>query len=174
MKVFFCLLLSVMLLACSSDIAQPTHQRADLRNLRDNVVINIEQNDPDLWHKINRSKGYAVFSNSATQTITPPEGLGVGVIHNNINGENHYLIMESDLLKPGTQLVVLFSNQKQLKRFVEYAKIIQYKTDIETHPVYDMSQIDVESYYLIDDQFIEQVDLESAKFWQSKQLSSFD
>ncbi|WP_068545889.1 hypothetical protein [Thalassotalea crassostreae] len=174
MKVFFCLVLSVMLFACSSDVAQPTHQRADLRNLRDKVVINIEQNNPDLWHKINRSKGYAVFSNGATQTITPPNGLGVGVIHNNVNGENHYLIMESDLLNSNSQIVVLFAKKKQLERFVEYAKIIQYKTDIEKHPIYDFSQIDVESYYLIDDQYIEQVDLESAKFWQSKQLSSFD
>ncbi|WNC71603.1 hypothetical protein RGQ13_15965 [Thalassotalea psychrophila] len=169
---YIVLSLILTLWACTSSGPPAGHQRAEILNIRDSTIAQIDKVEPDLIQKLRAVSGYAIFSNQKNNKIKLPEGLGVGVIHNNVNGANYYLLADTELVsKPNSRFIVLFLNDAEIQSFITYAKIINDKSLMDLHPRISLNARAIKIYQVNIDGQATLISVESARFWQSDRLN---
>lgn len=172
MMKFILLSLALTLLACSNASPPAGHQRAEVLKIRDLAIAQVDKSAPELITELKAASGYAIFSNQKNNKIKLPEGIGVGVIHNNINGANYYLLADSELVKnPNSRFIVLFSTDSEVQSFIAYAKVINDKTLMAAHPRIDLNNRAIKIYQVDIDGQVTLISFDSARFWQSDRLN---
>ena len=86
MRSLIVLALLLFLQACqsTSDDLTPAQERSEIRLMRHNVLNELTKISPQAKQEIERSAGYAVFSNAQINIIFVAAGTGYGVVKNNI------------------------------------------------------------------------------------------
>ncbi|KGJ89328.1 hypothetical protein [Thalassotalea sp. ND16A] len=167
------LILSLFLVwTCSSDIAPPGHQRAEILQIRDNTLVEILALDPELVGDINAAPAFAIFSNQSNDKVKLANGIGIGVIHNNLTGHNHFLLAETTLTQqPNTRFIFVFDNKPQIEKFISYAQVIHDESEMAEHPTFSLSDIALTVYQLNQGGELLSVNLKEGRFWQSERLN---
>ncbi|WNC69332.1 hypothetical protein RI845_04055 [Thalassotalea nanhaiensis] len=160
------------LFSCTSSSPPAGHQRAEILKIRDLTIDQIDKHEPELTYQLKSASGYAIFSNQKNKKIKLPEGIGIGVIHNNVNGSNYYLLADTELVKsPNSRFIVLFLNDTEVQSFISYAKVINDKTLMSSHPKIDLSARAIKIYQVDIDGKAALITVDSARFWQSDRLN---
>lgn len=78
---------------CVSTDNNPDKQRAEIRNMRSDVIADLYQLSPQAREQLANSAGYAVFSNAQVNLIFLAAGGGYGVVKDNRTGNDTYMNM---------------------------------------------------------------------------------
>ncbi|OUS31155.1 hypothetical protein A9Q98_03305 [Thalassotalea sp. 42_200_T64] len=167
------LILSLFLVwTCSSDIAPAGHQRAEILQIRDNTLAEILALEPELVGTIKSAPAFAIFTNQSNDKLKLADGIGIGVIHNNLTGHNHFLLAETALTQqPNTRLIFVFDNKQKIEQFISYAQVIYDENLMAVHPTYNVNDIGLTVYLLNHQGELLPVTLEEGRFWQSERLN---
>jgi len=117
------LLVLLILSGCASHQGKTVDkQRQSIETMRANTLNALYKEKPYAADTIERSAGYAVFSNANVNLLFASAGGGYGVVHSN-SGAVTYMKMGEIGLGLGLgakdyRLVFVFHNQKALQRFV--------------------------------------------------------
>jgi lipid-binding SYLF domain-containing protein len=117
------ILLGLLLGGCASHQGQSVDkQRQSIESMRANTLDALYKDKPYAADTIERSAGYAVFSNANVNLLFASAGGGYGVVHSN-SGAVTYMKMGEVGLGLGLgakdyRLVFVFHNNKALQRFV--------------------------------------------------------
>lgn len=124
---FFAAIAAVIVLcgiAGAASAASVEEQRNEIRKMRKDTLARLYKVHPAAQPNIQKSAGYAVFSNIGVNLIFLSAAGGSGVAHDNRNGKDIYMKMVSGGLGIGLGVkdfrgVFVFSNSKVFKQFVE-------------------------------------------------------
>ncbi|HCU66279.1 MAG TPA: hypothetical protein DF774_11020 [Rheinheimera sp.] len=123
--IFFFVLLSALLTGCASHQGKSvSQQRQAIENMRAETLNTLYRQKPYAADTIERSAGYAVFSNANVNLLFASAGGGYGVVHSN-NGTVTYMKMGELGIGLGLgakdyRLVFVFHTKDALRRFVEH------------------------------------------------------
>ncbi|MCT6700750.1 YSC84-related protein [Rheinheimera sp. 4Y26] len=123
--IFFLVLLSALLSGCASHQGKSvSQQRQAIENMRAETLNTLYRQKPYAADTIERSAGYAVFSNANVNLLFASAGGGYGVVHSN-NGTVTYMKMGELGIGLGLgakdyRLVFVFHTKDALRRFVEH------------------------------------------------------
>jgi len=114
----------IMALMTIDAYAGKKEDRAEVLEMRDEVLAKLYKEEPHVKKKIKNAKGYAVFSNIGVNLIFLSAGGGSGVVHNNDTGKNTYMNMASAGVGIGLGVkdfsaVFVFHTQGALSSFIE-------------------------------------------------------
>lgn len=111
--------------ACKSPEGEtPEEKRADIRQISREVLTELYQSDPDLRNVVERSPGYAVFSNRSTKILLLGSDLGYGVAVDNRTGEETFMRMVGVGAGLGAgvstfRVVFVFHEEDIMRRFID-------------------------------------------------------
>jgi len=102
----------------------PAAKRAEIRKMRSQTLAKLYRIHPAARSNINRSVGYAVFSNVGINLILLSAAGGSGVAHDNRTGRDIYMKMVSGGIGFGLGVkdfrgVFVFHSSKAFKQFVD-------------------------------------------------------
>jgi len=118
-------LAAVALTACKSPEGEtPEEKRADVRQISHEVLTELYENDPDLRDVVERSPGYAAFSNRSTKILLLGSEVGYGVAVDNRTGEETFMRMRGIGAGLGMgvttfRVVFVFHEEDVLRRFID-------------------------------------------------------
>ena len=117
----------LLLSACtSSDLTRgaPAERRAAITDMRQEVLTELYSLKPDTRVQIGSAAGYAVFTNANINLILASFGGGVGVVHDNADGQDIYMRMGEVGIGLGAgvkdfRAIFVFHDQQALDRFID-------------------------------------------------------
>lgn len=120
----FAMLMAGLMSGCASNQGKSvSQQRQSIENMRAETLNTLYRQKPYAADTIERSAGYAVFSNANVNLIFASAGGGYGVVHSNAGNVTYMKMGELGLgLGLGAKdyrLVFVFHTKDALRRFVE-------------------------------------------------------
>lgn len=117
-------LFSLLLAAPAAYADKSDKKRAEIQEMRQDVLERLYEDRPETRLEIKNSVGYAVFSNLGVNVIFVSGGGGKGVAKNQITGEETYMRMGSVGVGLGLGIkdfraVFVFHDQEAFSNFVE-------------------------------------------------------
>lgn len=118
-------ILAVALNGCKSPEGEtPEEKRADVRQISHEVLTELYENDPELQDVVERSPGYAAFSNRSTKLLLLGSEVGYGVAVDNRTGEETFMRMRGLGAGLGAgvttfRVVFVFHEEDVLRRFID-------------------------------------------------------
>ncbi len=117
-------LFSLVLAAPAAYADKSDRKRAEIQEMRQEVLERLYEDRPETRLEIKNSVGYAVFSNLGVNVIFVSGGGGKGVAKNQITGEETYMRMGSVGVGLGLgvkdfRAIFVFHDQKAFNDFVE-------------------------------------------------------
>ena len=101
-----------------------TERRDAIKEMRQDVLVQLYDVKPDVKAQIESSTGYAVFSNANLNLIFASFGGGTGIVHENKSGKDTYMNMGEIGFGLGAGIkdfraVFVFHNKSALRRFID-------------------------------------------------------
>jgi len=185
MRSLIVLALLLFLQACqsTSDDLTPAQERSEIRLMRHNVLNELTKISPQAKQEIERSAGYAVFSNAQINIIFVAAGTGYGVVKNNITGKETFMEMGEAGLGLGLgakdfRAVFVFHTEKALNQFVEKgwafgaeADAAAKSNDKGDQVSYGVTLGNITVYQLTENGIALQATVKGTKYWQSARLN---
>lgn len=102
----------------------PDEERAEILEMREKALAQLYEEEPETKAMIEKSEGYAVFSNLGVNVLLLSTGRGKGVAHDNVSGKDTYMKMLSvgggiGLGVKGFRGVFIFHTRDAFDRFVD-------------------------------------------------------
>lgn len=127
LKTFLLLTISLALAACTAtglNRGSPAEQRQAIQDMRQEVLAELYSIKPDTRVQIGSATGYAVFSNANIYLLFASFGGGIGVVHDNENGNDTYMRMGEVGVGLGAgvkdfRVVFVFHDEASLNRFMD-------------------------------------------------------
>lgn len=185
MRVLATLTLLSLLVGCqsTSDDLTPAQERAEIRLMRHNVVNDLTKLSPNIKKEIERSAGYAVFSNAQINIILFSAGTGYGVVKNNLTGKETFMEMGEAGVGFGLgakdfRALFVFHTEKALNQFVEKGWAFGAEADAAAKSndkgdqlSYGVTVGNITVYQLTENGLALQATVKGTKYWQSKRLN---
>lgn len=113
----------VIVSGCAATGSTPKEQRANVLEMKREVLNDLYKVKPQVRHMISKAPGYAVFSNANVNIIFASFGGGYGVVKNNQTGRHTYMRMGEVGIGLGLgvkdfRAVFIFHDKKTMDRFV--------------------------------------------------------
>ncbi|MEJ2214715.1 MAG: hypothetical protein P8Y20_11820 [Gammaproteobacteria bacterium] len=107
------------------DGKSPQEQRKEIQQMRSRTLNDLYRIEPEAKNLIQKSTGYAVFSNVGVNLVLLSAAGGSGLAHNNHTGKDTYMNMASAGIGIGLGVkdfrgIFVFANQKVFDRFVTH------------------------------------------------------
>ena len=123
----FLILLAVPFLAGINPFSNkrtPEQERADIREMRSDVLGKLYRYVPAAENRIRNAAGYAVFSNVGVNLLLVSSGNGYGIAHDNGTGKETFMKVLSAGVGLGYgvkdfRAVFVFESESALNRFIE-------------------------------------------------------
>ena len=124
LKIASAALLAVFILSGFWSGKNADDQRSDVQKMKNETLAKLYKIAPEAKEMLQKSYGYAVFSNVGVNVIFVSAGGGSGVAHNNRTGKETYMKMGTVGVGLGIGIkdfrgVFLFENQKVYDAFVD-------------------------------------------------------
>lgn len=182
-KIFGLLLLTIVLNGCAQQQGRSVEQqRQAIETMRATTLQKLYLEKPYAADSIERSAGYAVFSNANVNLLFASAGGGYGVVHSN-QGVVTYMKMGEIGLGVGLgakdyRLVFVFHNPKALQRFVNDGWAFGGQLDAAAKANEKGDAIggeitvdDITIYQLTETGLALQATIKGTKFWRDTQLN---
>ena len=120
-----CALVAASLTACTAPRGgTPVEKRANIDQMHSDTIAELYRQKPEVRDIINRSPGYAAFTNIGTNIIFVSTGSGYGVVVDRTTGEKTYMRMGELGVGLGLGLkdfraVFVFHDEETMRRFVD-------------------------------------------------------
>ena len=116
------------------DKRTPDEERADILEMRDEVIASLYERAPEARQQIENSAGYAVFSNIGINLLLVSTANGYGVAHVNSDASDTFMKMYSAGVGIGYgvkdfRAVFVFDNEPVMKQFIEEGWQASAQTD---------------------------------------------
>lgn len=117
------IVIALIVSACAATGSTPREQRANILNMKREVLSDLYKIKPQVKHMIQKAPGYAVFSNANVNIIFASFGGGYGVVKNNLTGTHTYMRMGEVGVGLGLgvkdfRAVFVFHDKKTMNRFI--------------------------------------------------------
>ena len=122
MKKILCSLLALVFsFSAMADVAE---ERKEIKDMRQEILTRLYQEEPSVKGKIANAVGYATFSNIGINLFLISTGRGSGIVKNNNTGKENYMKMFSGGLGVGLGVkdfsaVFVFHSEEVLNAFIE-------------------------------------------------------
>ena len=180
--VFLCLLITTSAHANSAD-----RERAKVRDMRDQVLKRLYQEQPGARADIGNAPGYAVFSNVGVNLLFFSAAGGNGVAKNNRTGQEVFMNMAAAGLGLGLGIkdfrgVFIFHTDEAYRRFIHQGWDFSGQADAAAKSTgggngggVAVSAIpDVSIYQLTETGLSLQATLQGTKYWISRKLNEYN
>lgn len=109
--------------ACAATGSTPQQKRANILQMKNDVLGELYKVKPQVKHMIRNAPGYAVFSNANVNIIFASFGGGYGVVKNNQTGKHTYMKMGEVGIGLGLgvkdfRAVFVFHDKQTMDRFI--------------------------------------------------------
>ena len=172
--------------ACkSAEGDTPEEKRADIRQIRHDVLTELYQNDPDLRNVVERSPGYAVFSNRSTKFGLFGSDVGYGMAVDNRTGEETFMRMKGYGAGLGMgvttfRVVFVFHEQDVMRQFIDsgwdFGGQAAAAAEVDDTGAASGGNVTVESgmsiYRITDDGVALSATVGGTKYWKDDDLNS--
>lgn len=176
-------LFTITLTGCASHQGKSVaQQRQSIENMRAQTLNTLYRQKPYAADSIERSAGYAVFSNANVNLIFASAGGGYGVVHSN-NGNVTYMKMGELGLGLGLgakdyRLVFVFHTKEALRRFVDHGWAFGGQLDAAAKAKDKGDAIggeitvdNITIYQLTESGLALQATIKGTKFWRDESLN---
>ncbi|MCX2980251.1 hypothetical protein EYC98_05135 [Halieaceae bacterium IMCC14734] len=164
--------------------ASPDERRAEIKQMRLNVLTKLYQEVSDAEEVLLAAKGYAIFSNTGINLLLFSTARGVGILRDHRDGSDTYMRMVGAGTGFGVGLkdytaVMIFDSQEAIDDFIESGWDYSAQADakVETDAVEAGEEISgtltpgVRVYQMTDSGFALQALIHGFKFWPDKTLN---
>lgn len=165
--------------------ASPEQQRTEILNMRSETLDKLYRQYPLAKSDIEKSAGYAVFSNIGLTVFLITGAGGSGVAHDNHTGKDTYMNMASGGVGLGLGFkdfrgVFVFSTDQALKQFVENGWDAELQADVTAKERTTGGAIEgavsltpgIRLYQLTETGFALQATIQAAKYFPDDELNA--
>ena len=178
------LLALVLCLTTLTSYANPGKERAELQDMRKDVLTKLYKEKPGSRQEVAGAKGYAVFSNLGINLFLLSTARGGGILHDNRNGKDTYMKMFSAGVGIGLGVkdfsgVFIFHTTDALDGFLESGWDFSGQADANFESEEKGGGTEgavtaipgVQIYQLTDAGIALQATLQGTKFWKNDELN---
>ncbi|QBY04996.1 hypothetical protein E2K93_11635 [Thalassotalea sp. HSM 43] len=164
------IIIMCLLNACSASVPA-THVRAEILSLRDQTIADISEYDHSFAASIKRQAGYAVFGLAANDKLPFPSDMAVGVLRNQQNSENVFMLAQTPSLNDVSQrLLFVFDSHSNMMAFISQAKTFDDIDDLPEQQNYQFQPGSVNAYLVAEDGSYQPIAIQSGRYWQNNNL----
>lgn len=180
----FLLVLSFLAILPFPAFAGKEEDRAKVQSMRLMVLNRLYKEEPGAYDEVQKSAGYAVFSNVGVNVVLFSGGYGYGIAHDNATGKDTYMEMASAGLGLGLgvkdfRAVFIFRDKDAYSQFVEQGWDFTGQADVAAkagHKGGELSEAvtvlpDVKVYQLTETGLALQATLQGTKYWKDSDLN---
>ncbi len=159
-------------------------KRAEILEMRTEVLAQLYQNHPETKKMIKKAEGYAVFNNGGVNLIFLSAGSGKGVAHDNNSGKNTFMRMASGGIGIGLGIkdfraVMIFHDRDAFDNFVDKGWDFSGQADAAAKHEDDGGEANasgtavggVTLYQMTVKGLALQATLQGTKYWKNKKLN---
>ncbi len=180
------LLLGALAIASTPALAKdtPDEERAEIRKERDDVLKELYKLNPSVESKIEKSVGYAVFTNVGVNVFVVSAGGGHGIVVTKDGGKETFMKMGQAGVGLGLgvkdfRAVFVFNNEEKLKKFIDTGWDFGAEADAAAKAGDKGGQAaaagdfgkDVEVYQITKNGLALQATLNGTKYWKDGDLN---
>ncbi len=178
------LLLIVTLSACATTRSgTPAEKRASVMEMRQNVLLEIYAEKPDVESQVANAPGYAVFSNVNVNLLIASFGGGYGVVRDNTTQSDTYMRMGEVGVGLGAGIkdfraLLVFHSKDALDYFIDKGWAFGAQADAAAKSSDkggavggEATASNVSIYQLTKSGLALQATIKGTKFWKSKELN---
>ncbi len=177
-------LLAIVMLSGFWSGKSADEQRQERLKVRDEGLALLYKHAPEARNMVQKSYGYAVFSNVGVNFVLLSAEGGSGVAHNNRTGQNIYMNMASGGVGLGLGIkdfraIFLFENKKVFDDFVEYGWEANAQADAAAKVGKEGGAVGaaitvapgIRLYKLTQNGLALQATIQGTKYWKDKDLN---
>lgn len=179
------LLLFTLLTGCASmGTGSVEEKRKTIKNMKNQVLTQLYRQKPYAKEHIQKSDGYAVFSNANINLIFMAAGTGYGLAKNMKSGKVSYMNMAEGGVGLGLgvkdyRLIMVFHTEQALNQFLETGWTFGGNADVSAKAGKKGASIEGEAYYgdvtvytFTESGLAFQATIKGTKFWQDGELNN--
>ncbi|NNJ72597.1 MAG: hypothetical protein HKP09_05400 [Enterobacterales bacterium] len=182
-RLIFMSILMLISVSCAAPGNTPTEKKATIENMRMSVLNEIYTKKPAVRALVNKSPGYAVFSNVNVNLLFISAGSGYGVAVNNNTGNKTYMKMGEAGIGFGAgvkdfRALFVFDTKQVMDNFIKYGWQVGANADAAAKAGDKGGAVGKETvmdgitvYQLTENGVALQATIKGAKFWVDGDLN---
>lgn len=177
-------ILTLTISACASmGSGSVGEKRAEIQQMKDEVLTQLYQRKPDTRAQINAAPGYAVFSNANLNLFVVSAGTGFGMVKDMASGKVTYMNMAEGGVGLGIgakdyRIIMVFHTRAAMQQFVESGWTFGGNADAAAKASDRGASVEGEAYYgdvtvytITETGLALQATIKGTKFWVDKELN---
>ena len=178
------LIIALTIVPLSAMAKSKEKKRADIIEMRTEVLAQLYENNPETKSMIKDAEGYAVFNNGGINLVIFSAGSGKGVAHDNKTGKNTFMRMMTGGIGIGLGIkdyraVMIFHDRSAFDTFVDKGWDFSGQADAAAKTGDDGGEVNgagtvvggVTLYQMTVKGLALQATLQGTKYWKNKKLN---